>query len=101
MIRVFENLKEYNTYTNDGKDLKSGDLYWVNETNSASFTTNNIDGEFHTYDMGEGGGGGDLSDYYTKEQVDALVEKAIGDIILSDYLSVEYDSREERLTITY
>lgn len=70
MIRVFENLKEYNTYTNDGKDLKSGDLYWVNETNSASFTTNNIDGITQSYEMARGGA--DLEDYYTKSESDGL-----------------------------
>lgn len=51
MIRVFENLQEYNTFTNNGQNLVSGDLYWVKGEKSAFFLTNNIDGEVKKYDM--------------------------------------------------
>lgn len=51
MIRIFKNLEEYNTFTNNGQDLVSGDLYWVKENKRAFFLTNNIDGEVKSYDM--------------------------------------------------
>lgn len=51
MIRIFENLEEYNTFTHNGKDMVSGDLYWVKENKRAFFLTNNIDGEVKSYDM--------------------------------------------------
>ena len=51
MIRIFKNLEEYNTFTNNGQDLVSGDLYWVEENKSAFFLTNNIDGNVKKYDM--------------------------------------------------
>ncbi len=51
MIRIFKNLEEYNTFTNNGQDLVSGDLYWVKENKRAFFLTNNIDGEIKSYDM--------------------------------------------------
>ena len=55
MIRIFKNLEEYNTFTNNGQDLVSGDLYWVKENKRAFFLTNNIDGEVKSYDMFTGG----------------------------------------------
>ena len=51
MIRTFKNLEEYNTFTHNGKDMVSGDLYWVKENKRAFFLTNNIDGEVKSYDM--------------------------------------------------
>ena len=51
MIRIFKNLEEYNTFTNNGQDLVSGDLYWVEDNKSAFFLTNNIDGNVKKYDM--------------------------------------------------
>lgn len=51
MIRIFKNLEEYNTFTNNGQDLVSGDLYWVEDNKSAFFLTNNIDGYVKKYDM--------------------------------------------------
>lgn len=51
MIRIFENMEEYNTFTNNGKNMVSGDLYWIKENKSAFFLTNNIDGEITSYDM--------------------------------------------------
>ena len=51
MIRIFKNLEEYNTFTNNGKNMVSGDLYWVKENKRAFFLTNNIDGEVKSYDM--------------------------------------------------
>lgn len=51
MIRIFKNLEEYNTFTNNGHDLMSGDLYWVEDNKSAFFLTNNIDGYVKKYDM--------------------------------------------------
>ena len=51
MIRIFKNLEEYNAFTNNGHDLMSGDLYWVEDSKSAFFLTNNIDGDVKKYDM--------------------------------------------------
>ena len=51
MIRIFENMEEYNTFTHNGKNMVSGDLYWVKENKRAFFLTNNIDGEIKSYDM--------------------------------------------------
>ena len=51
MIRKFKNIEEYNTFTHNGKDMVSGDLYWVEDNKSAFFLTNNIDGEVKSYDM--------------------------------------------------
>lgn len=51
MIRIFENMEEYNTFTHTGKNMVSGDLYWVKENKRAFFLTNNIDGEVTSYDM--------------------------------------------------
>ena len=51
MIRIFKNLEEYNTFTHNGKNMVSGDLYWVKENKRAFFLTNNIDGEVTSYDM--------------------------------------------------
>lgn len=51
MIRIFKNLEEYNTFTHNGKNMVSGDLYWVKENKRAFFLTNNIDGEVKSYDM--------------------------------------------------
>ena len=51
MIRIFENMEEYNTFTHNGKNMVSGDLYWVKENKRAFFLTNNINGEVTSYDM--------------------------------------------------
>ena len=51
MIRIFENMEEYNTFTHNGKNMVSGDLYWVKENKRAFFLTNNINGEITSYDM--------------------------------------------------
>ena len=51
MIRIFKDLEEYNAFTNNGHDLVSGDLYWVEDNKSAFFLTNNIDGDVKKYDM--------------------------------------------------
>jgi len=49
MIKVFDKLSEYYSYVNGG--LNSGDIYFVNEDESAHFQTNNIDGELKVYDL--------------------------------------------------
>lgn len=53
MIKIFETLEKYNTYTNNGQNLESGDLYYVKEDNSTHYLTNNIDGVTTIYDTVE------------------------------------------------
>ena len=53
MIKIFETLEKYNTYTNNGQNLESGDLYYVKEDNSTHYLTNNIDGVTTIYDAVE------------------------------------------------
>lgn len=53
MIKIFETLEKYNTYTNNGQNLESGDLYYVKEDNSTHYLTNNIDGVTTIYDSVE------------------------------------------------
>lgn len=49
MIRNFKTNSEYNIYTAGG--LKSGDLYYVEDTGKFTFYTNNIDGETKVYNF--------------------------------------------------
>lgn len=52
MIKSFDTVEKYNTYTNNGENLKSGILYYVRENNSAHFYTSEIDGILAKYDTG-------------------------------------------------
>ena len=75
MIKIFETLEKYNTYTNNGQNLESGFLYYVKEDNSTHYYTNNIDGVSTIYDsvetpsgnieITENGTGIDVADYAT------------------------------------
>ena len=53
MIKIFDTLEKYNTYTNNGQNLESGFLYYVKEDNSTHYYTNNIDGVSTIYDTVE------------------------------------------------
>ena len=53
MIKVFEKLEQYNIYTNNGTELDSGTIYYVEEDDSTHFITNNIDGVTTIYDKGD------------------------------------------------
>lgn len=66
MIKVFETVREYNSFVQGG--LVAGDVYYVKEDESAHFQTNNIDGSLGVYDFIPGSGD---SDYYLPVLVDA------------------------------
>ena len=66
MIKVFETVREYNSFVEGG--LVAGDVYYVKEDESAHFQTNNIDGSLGVYDFVPGSGD---SDYYLPVLVDA------------------------------
>ena len=53
MIQIFETKDAYNIYTNNGTELDSGTIYYVEEDDSAHFITNNIDGVTTIYDKGD------------------------------------------------
>ena len=53
MIKIFDTLEKYNTYTNNGQCLESGNIYFVKEDNSTHYFTNNIDGVSTIYDTVE------------------------------------------------
>jgi len=54
MIKTFDTVEKYNTYTNNGANLKSGILYYIREDNSAHWFTSEIDGELKKYDTNGG-----------------------------------------------
>ena len=53
MIKIFDTLEQYNTYTNNGQNLVSGFMYYVKEDDSTHYYTNNIDGVSTIYDSVE------------------------------------------------
>ena len=85
MIRIFENMEEYNTFTHNGKNMVSGDLYWVKENKRAFFLTNNIDGEVTSYDMM-----GEIPEGYIQPSGNIAITEN-GDVDVTQYATASVD----------
>ena len=76
MIKSFETNNDYNIYTLNNTSLESDTLYYVKEDNTAHFYTNNIEGgESKIYDLGGGGGSGDIK---------GIIERSITSITIPE-----------------
>lgn len=90
MLKIFNTLQEYNTYTNNGQDLKSGYIYYVKEDNSTHFFTNNIDGEAKVYN------GGDTESIST--DLKGIIERSISEIVIPDVVTTIGEGAFEKCT---
>lgn len=80
MIQKFKTLEEYNNYTDNGTNLHSGTLYYVEKDKSMHFYTNNIDGTAKTYN------GGDTESVLT--ELRQIIERSITEIDIPNGTSI-------------
>ena len=92
MIKVFETIKDYNTYAPNG--LPSGEMGYVIDDKSVHFRTNNIDGETKNYSFTQSKEEQDKSEVYT-ENGDYTITPDEGKALASVNVSINVPSVQQ------